>query len=443
MQTQPGTCVETRSDATGKQPTAAKSPNAKWLTIAIAMLSLMFASLTATVINDVQDTEAQGRFPPGLRLITFSGTVTAADELVTGEGLTIVARVGETWKSEPVPVVGGVYSQVVVNPERSELGEQITFWLNDEVQAAESNFYARQNDAGEYLLTTDFGFPIVRVVNLTFPSLPTGGFTVAGTPTPTPLPYAGPATFAGTASDIGGAQLPSGTQIHAIVGERFVTPASAGGAVINGLYTLSIDPGDSTLAGQMIRFFANDTWNPTTPNLQVFATQQSIFTPGAVNGSFALTFPALSPEPTPTPTPAPPTATPTPVPPTPTPVPPTATPVPPTATPVPPTPTPTPVPPTPTPTPTATPTPTPTPTPTATPEPTATPTPVPPTATPVPPAPTEVPPTETVETTGGGGACNAQPGQSGAMEAAMPLMGALLLMLAGARIWRSRATRAD
>lgn len=434
MQTQPGTSVETRSDQTNRQPSDAKSRNGRWLTIGIAILSLMFASMTATVVGGVQDAEAQGRFPPGLRLIAFNGTVTVAGAPATNDGLTIVARVGESWKSAPVPVVAGSYSQLVVSADRAELGNQISFWLNDEVQAGEFSFYARQNSEGEYLLNEDFSFPIIRVVNLTFPNLPAGGYTVAGTATPTPLPYAGPATFAGMANDIGGAQLPNGTQIHAIVGDSFVTPASSGGVVINGLYTLSIDPMSASFAGQTIRFFAIDTWNPTSPGLQVYASEQSMFTPGSVNGSFALTFPALSPEPTPTPTPAPPTPTPTPVPPTPTPVPPTATPVPPTATP-------TPMPPTPTPTPTATPTPTPTPTPTSTPEPTATPTPVPPTATPVPPAPTEVPPTETVETSGGG-ACNAQPGESGAMEAGMPLAGALLLMLAGFRMWRARASRA-
>ena len=450
MQTEQGFSVTKRSDASKTPPVnKAKPAYARWLTAGIAVLSLLLATTAAIAVNDTRDAEAQGgsRIPP-LRLISFSGDATVNGEPVNVEGLTIVARVGDSWKSQPVTVVGGTYQGLNVNPERSELGNAITFWLNDEVQSTETDYFAPKS-GDEWRLTEDFFLPQVRVLNLDFPSLPSGTPSTAGSPTPTPGPYGGGSTYAGNANDINGAALPDGTQIFAIVGDRFVTPPTSGGVVNGGIYTLIVDPGSAEFVGQSVRFSTVDKWNTTTPGAQVYAAEQSVFASAAANANFNLTFPALAPEPTPTPTPEPPT--PTPVPPTPTPVPPTATPVPPTPTPtpVPPTPTPTPVPPTPTPTPTptATPTPTPTPTPTATPtpEPTATPTPVPPTATPVPPPPTTAPaPTETVSTSnGGGGACNAQPGSSGGMEATMPLMGAFLLALAGLRLWRNRAGRGD
>ena len=49
-----------------------------------------------------------------------------------------------------------------------------------------------------------------------------------------------------------------------------------------------------------------------------------------------------------------------------------------------------------------------------------------------------MPPATETASTGGGGSCNSQPGASGSMEATMPLMGALLLALAGFKFWRMR-----
>ena len=446
MQTEQGFSVTKPTDASKTPANRARPAYARWLTAGIALLSLLFATTVAMAVSDTRDAEAQGRIPP-LRLVSFSGDVTVNGAPATAQGLTIVARVGDAWKSDPVNVVDGTYLGLNVFPDRSELGNVITFWLNDEVQSTATDYFARK-EGEEWQLTQDFFLPQVRVLDLDFPSLPSGTpSTDTGSPTPTPGPYGGGSTYAGMASDVNGTALPDGTQIFAIVGDSYVTSASSGGIVNGGIFTLIVDPGSSEFVGQAIRFFAVDKWNPTTPGVQVYATEQSMFASAAANANFNLTFPALAPEPTPTPTPEPPT--PTPVPPTPTPVP-TATPVPPTPTAVPPTPTPvpptaTPVPPTPTPTATPTPTPTPTPTATPTPEPTATPTPVPPTATPVPPPPTTAPaPTEetaTTTTNGGGGACNAQPGSSGGMEATMPLMGAFLLALAGLRFWRSRSSR--
>ena len=453
--------MQTDSDFGIKQPSNASSTvsrganrsNRAWLMLGVALFALVVASAAAILLSETREAEAQAISPPGLRLVTFSGDVTVNGQPVTATGLTVWARIGDAWKSQPdtnsppVAVTNGKYSNLNVDAGQNELSQLITFWLNDEVRSTQTSFFAPINDSGE-VAGSDFLLPDQRTLSLDFPSLPEGGYSgTASAPTPTPGAYTGPSSFSGMAIDVSGAPLPDGTEIYAIVGDSFVTPKDAAGIVNSGRYSINVDPGSGTFVGQTIKFFIVDTYNPTNPGLQVYAGQelQPTFTSGTIETNFNLTFPSLSPAPTPTPTPVPPTATPTPVPPTatPTPVPPTATPTPvpptatPTATPVPPTPTPTATP-TATPAPTATPTPTPTPAPTATPtpEPTATPTPVPPTATPVPEA-TAPPATETAST-GGGGSCNAQPGASGSMEATMPLMGALLLALAGFKLWRMR-----
>ena len=321
----------------------------------------------------------------------YNGDAKLADGSNVPNGLTIVARIGEEYESEPVEVDAGRYQVLIIAPgNQTFIARTITFHL-DGVQALETDTFT-PGKSGPNNTRLIFG--------LTFPSLPAVPPTPTPTPTSTPVPTATPQVaptlvYSGQIV-ISGATVPAGALLVARVGEQefpaFVDEED------DAYRNLVVTPGDLELIGQEIEFFLNDirstviaTYEGASGSVDLDLIFFGVPTPTPVPPTPT----RVPPTPTATPT-ATPTPTPTPVPPTPTRVPstptatPTPTPVPPTATPVPPTPTATPVPPTPTPVP-----------------PTATP--VPPTSTPVPPTPTTVPatatplpPTATPVPTGGG-----------------------------------------
>ena len=280
--------------------------------LGVAMLALL-AAVWATAPAMAQDQ------PPNIPE-TYSGTATIEGEPANAaDGMTIVARVGDEYESEPVTVSGGMYSDLSVSRDVSLTGKTINFFLDGVVQAKETD-------------TVSAGmFPQVRDnFTLTFPNLP------QPTPTPTPVTVA-PTVFSGQIA-AAGSGVPAGAVLVARIGDYTSQPARIDGESYSNLI---VDPMGETYVGMSVTFELNGVAasSPTDVVFQpdMFETVNLIFTD------------------LPTPTPEP---TATPVPPTATPVPPTATPVPPTATPVPPTETPVPAAPTaPPPEPTATPVP--------------------------------------------------------------------------------------
>ena len=396
--------------------------------ISMALAGAVFAATSAR-------TNAQGDLPQ-FRVVTYIGVVTIGGQPAQ-DGLIITARVGD-YESDPVKVGGepgqGVSSgsyALNVGPSADHEGMEIEFWIEGQVKADQTGelFGPIESGTNRVCLGCSWSLPILRRLDLTFPSGPVPTPTQTFTPTATAV-ILEPAFLSGTAFS-GSTTPPDGTLIYAKIDEyqSEVVP------ILNGRFTLVLNPEAEEFGGKSINFFLS--------SLQ--SLQPYIFTPGESRTDLIILFPPL---PTPTPTLTP-TATPTPTP--------TITPTP-TATPtVEPTRTPTP---TPTPTPTATPTPTPTqvvdvaatvfaaltmtPQPTETPTPTPTPTPTStPTATPVPtptPASTPTPtlePTATPEPPESRGFCNS-PGGGQANLGLLALLG-LPALLAARRATRRRS----
>jgi hypothetical protein len=299
----------------------------------LAGMLIVTALLAGLIAGLGERANAQGEIPK-IQAITLHGEVTISGG-TDPNGMIVTARIGD-WESEPVVVgvprggeftVPNNYQFIFVNAPVEFVGQDVTFWLEDQVQADEKTPFAFIDQFGNEKL--DWPLPQIRQLNLRFP------FTPIPTPTPTEIPAsptATPVVLAPTFYEgrvrTGSVPPPDGTLIHAVI-DDYVTPFAS---VFGGEYFLTVDPFLEKYGGRPIEFFIGDTK----------ALQADVFVDGIRRENFLLVFPPL-----PTPTPEP------------------------TATPVPPTPTPT-LTPTPTPEPTRTPTPTPTPTvvPTATPTPT-------------------------------------------------------------------------
>ena len=396
--------------------------------ISMALAGAVFAATSAR-------TNAQGDLPQ-FRVVTYIGVVTIGGQPAQ-DGLLITARIGD-YESDPVKVGGepgqGVSSgsyALNVGPSADHEGMEIEFWIEGQVKADQTGelFGPIEPGTNRICLGCAWSLPILRRLDLTFPSGPVPTPTQTFTPTATAV-ILEPAFLSGTAFS-GSTTPPDGTLIYAKIDEyqSEVVP------ILNGRFTLVLNPEAEDFGGKSINFFLS-----SLQSLQPYR-----FTPGESRTDLIILFPPL---PTPTPTLTP-TATPTPTP--------TITPTP-TATPtVEPTRTPTP---TPTPTPTATLTPTPTqvvdvaatvfaaltmtPQPTETPTPTPTPTPTStPTATPVPtptPASTPTPtlePTATPEPPESRGFCNS-PGGGQANLGLLALL-SLPALLAARRATRRRS----
>ena len=312
--------------------------------VVTAVLASLFAGLGRPASGQ--------EFPPN-QTLTFYGEV-----LISGgtdpDGMVITARIDD-WESKPI-VVGnpleGSYQFIFIDAPLELVGNEIVFWLDDQVQADEKSIFAflpttkdpAGNDHfiyinGQLKMKLDWQLNQQRQLNLRFPSAPIATATPTPVPpTPTSTPVVLGATFYEGRVRAGSIPPPDGTLIYAVIDDYVTTFAQ----VFGGEYFLTVDPSLGKYDGGTVEFFIGE----------VKALQSDMFEDGIHKESFLLVFPPL---PTPTPT-----ATATPVP--------TETPTP-TNTPVPTsTPTPTPEPtrtPTPTPTPTVLPTATPTPTPIA------------------------------------------------------------------------------
>lgn len=447
-------------------------PIVRRLTIWGALLTLsalIAVGMVGMANKDNRSVDAQAIVPPVFPAIVFNGNVTINGEQPDYSGFQITARIGDKWESPPV-VVGGLperpsqYAHLIVAPDAQLdlIGSQIEFWIDGQVLATTTNWYAVINEfSGEVCGGCTWTFPILRELNLDFPNLPEATPTITPTYTPSPE-ILRPAFFTGQARTPKG-PLPEGSEIYAVVGSDF---RSGNIQVFGGEYFITIDVVDKKYRDAPVVFYLIDRNDPTgAPRFLEALSPPGAFVGGEQFQSFSLVFPDLLPTFTPTPTPTDtPTITPTPTN--------TATPTE-----------------THTPTPTATHTPTATPTETSTPTSTNTPTAVPtntptltptmaPTVTPSP-TPTEVPsatptpeptrtprptasadePTNTVATIvrptqfvpevnvnptntpseedGGSGFCNATPNQNGSIDATLPLGIVVLISLFA---WRVAAT---
>lgn len=277
---------------------------------------------------------------PVSQTITLHGEVSIAGG-ADPNGMEVTARIG-AWESKPV-VIGQPlednYQFIFIDAPVGLVGQEIEFWLEDQVQADQTTLFVFFDRFGNIKL--DWPLPQLRVQNLHFPAVPVATATPSPIPaSPTSTPVVLEATFYEGSIRTGSLPPADGTLVYAVIDDY----VSGFAQVFNGQYFLTVDPRLEKYDKGTVEFFIGD--------IRSFQTDE--FESDVRRENFLLVFPPL-PTPTPTVTPSPtlvPTNTPTP----------TNTPVPTN------TPTPTPEPtrtPTPTPTPTVVPTATPTPTPIA------------------------------------------------------------------------------
>ena len=273
---------------------------------------------------------------PAASFVTLHGKVLIAGS-ANPNGMTIQAKIDD-WESRVVTI--GDHTQdkyvILVDAPKSYIGQEITLWLGEQVQALQTTPFVFINKDGSH--ASEWELPQLREFDIEFASAPLPTATpTAVPPTPTATPVILAPTFYEGRIRAGSLPPPDGTLIYAVIDDYVTADAS----VFGGQYFLTVDPLMEKYDGQIVEFFIGD----------MKAIQSDKFVNGEPRDDFLLVFPAL---PTPTPIPPTPTMTSTPEP--------TSTPVPTV------TPTPTPAPtrmPTPTPTPTMLPTSTPTPTPIA------------------------------------------------------------------------------
>jgi hypothetical protein len=304
--------------------------------LGILLATAVLAGLASGITEHAKAQEGDPGTMPAASFVTLHGTVVIAGGL-NPSGMTIKAKIGE-WESNPV-IVGdhteGKYV-ILVNAPSTYIGQNITFWLDDQVEALQTSPFVFINKDGSYTLAWEL--PQLRELDIEFATAPVPTPTATMVPpTPTATPVILAPTFYEGRVRAGSIPPTDGTLIYAVIDDYVTAEAS----VFGGQYFLTVDPLMEKYDGQRVDFFIGDQK----------AIQSDIFVNREPRNDFLLVFPAL---PTPTPVPPTPTMTSTPEP--------TITPVPTI------TPTPTPEPtrtPTPTPTPTVLPTSTPTPTPIA------------------------------------------------------------------------------
>ena len=126
--------------------------------------------------NTPTPTPTNGQLPPQLGTVVFDGLVTVAGSPFNLQGLTLYAKVGE-WFSEPVTLGDGTpdlngFKELNVNPPAELLGQEVKFLLGGTVESTTSDYYAIIADDGSILINEPIGLPILRTVELNFPSRP-------------------------------------------------------------------------------------------------------------------------------------------------------------------------------------------------------------------------------------------------------------------------------
>ncbi len=272
-------------------------------------------------------------------MVFASGLVVAREALIPS-GSSLVARIGEDYESDSVPITDdGGYGVMIVDPKDTALlGQRIEFYVGEYKARTTSTYVSGAFENDFDIIVEGLPTPTATPAPPTATPTPTPTATpVPPTATPTPTPTATPVpptatpaparpiTFVSGKVVAQGAPIPAESFLTARIGrayESIPVPIEEDGSYSG----MVVDPQDTSLIGQRVEFYVNGLKARTTWT----------YSGGEVIRSFNI---AVSGLPTPTATAAPPTATPTPRPPTPTPKPPTATPIPPTPTPEPPTPT--------------------------------------------------------------------------------------------------------
>ncbi|MCH8991990.1 MAG: hypothetical protein IIA44_09620 [Acidobacteria bacterium] len=196
----------------------------------LLMVLATIVAVAAASTMSLGKAEAQG-FPPSP--VIYSGAVT----ITSGEdpsGLFITARVLD-YESEPVEVLNGAYTALIVLlPDSTYAGQTVTFHL-DGVQAQQTDTSLAP------------GIPLPKsTFDLTFAKLPDP------TPTPTPVIVA-PAVYSGVIV-VAGSQPPERAQLTARIGSYETTAITTTGPVFTNLV---IAPPDESAIGQPILFFLN------------------------------------------------------------------------------------------------------------------------------------------------------------------------------------------
>ena len=123
---------------------------------------LIVTAILAGLISGLGDrANAQGEIP-SIQAITLYGDVTISGG-TDPNGMMIVARIGDSWESEPV-IVGAQsenrYVGLFINPPEELVGQDIVFWLEDQAQADEKTPYAFIDQFGRSIL--NWGLPQLR-----------------------------------------------------------------------------------------------------------------------------------------------------------------------------------------------------------------------------------------------------------------------------------------
>ena len=285
---------------------------------------LIVTAVLAVLITGLSERANAQDDIPSIKAITLHGTVTVSGD-IDPNGMTLTAKIGD-WVSNTV-VVGAqtenTYVGLFIHASDDLVGQDVVFWLDDQVQADEKTPYAFIDQYGNNKY--DWGLPQLRAQNLRFPFAPIAtatATTIPPSPTATPIILA-PTFYEGRVR-AGSVPPPDGVLIYAVI-DDYVTQFAS---VFNGEYFLTLDPLMENYDGRPVYFYIGETK----------ALQSDVFEDGIFKDNFLLVFPPLpTPTPVPTETPTPiPTLTPTPTPEptrTPTPIPthtaiPTATPTP-------------------------------------------------------------------------------------------------------------------
>ena len=175
-------------------------------------VALPIVVLAMVGMSQVDDVQAQGPIAGFIPAVVFSGTVTVNGEIPAYSGFTITARIGDVYESDPVTV--GVNPEspfryehlIVVPPLRTyPIGSQIEFWVNGEIKSTVTDWFATLQpcvDSNSLCLSPEiWTSPLIREVDLDFPSLPDP--KPSADVVPTPLPTSEPIPMMHTMPDIG------------------------------------------------------------------------------------------------------------------------------------------------------------------------------------------------------------------------------------------------
>ncbi len=271
----------------------------------VVLVAALIAAVTVGGLTLQDRAEAQGL--PELRTAIYQGNVTIDGEPAPN-GFELTARIrnsaGDVIYTSAPTIVGNTvdsrYTALVVGPAPEAEGRVIEFWLDDQVISTNVSVFAPILN-GQVCLGCSWTLPLLRTLDLDFPTAPVATPTPSPTPTPTAVVLL-PSLYSGQV--LAGSSIPpDGTPIFAQVGD-YTSPFAS---IEDGRYQVVVNPvGEEYLDAPVVFFIG-----------ELRAVQSVPFKGNEFLDSLNLIFPNLPPPPTPTPEPTAtpePTRTPTPVP---------------------------------------------------------------------------------------------------------------------------------